>query len=190
MKPRLASSKKWTAFPPEFLQQIDAVFRENFSKELKSAELIVEGRIYPQEILVRIGYLEAGRLKQANFEVSVEYSQEKNDAIQRINDAVDAAASLMVEYFENEKNAKDELDFPLIWKEVPFNNGKLHIQFSTVNTKLEAQADALLGIKDENLVKDQPTEEEIEETLADEEEDGDSSPRMFGGGKKKKDQLH
>lgn len=184
MKPRLASSKKWTTFPPEFIEQIASVFRENFSKELKNAQLIVEGRIYPQEILIRIGHVEAGRLKQANFEVSVEYSQDKNDAIARINDAVDAAASLMMEYFENQGQEGEEMDLPLTWKEVPFNNRKLHIQFSTVNTKLEAEADALLGLKNKDLVNE---EAELNEDAP---EDEDPSPKMFGGGKKKKSQLH
>ncbi len=188
MKPRLSSSKKWTAFPPEFIQQIETVFRENFSKELQKAQLFVEGRIYSQEILVRIGYLETGRLKQANFEVSVEYSSNKSDAIERINDAVDAAASLMVEYFEGADEEGQEADLPLIWKEVPFNNRKLHIQFSTVNTNLEAQADALLGIKDPSLVKEEETE--VEDVLGEEEDGEDPTPRMFGGGKKKKGQLH
>lgn len=191
MKPRLPSSKKWTAFPKEFIQQIREAFKENFAKELKAAELIIEGRIYPQEILVRIGYLEAGRLKQANFEVSVEYSQSRNDAAASINDAVDAAASLMLEYFEKEKETEGDVDFPLIWKEVPFNNRKLYMQFSTVNTKLEAEADALLGASEESLVNDEP--EDVEEDIPEEDlapEDEDPNPKMFGGGKKKKSQLH
>lgn len=187
MKPRLASSKKWTDFPKEFSKQIQDVFKENFAKELKSSELIVEGRIYPQEILIRIGYLEAGRLKQANFEVSVEYSQTKNDAVMRINDAVDAAASMMMDYFEKEQDTEGDVDFPLSWKEVPFNNQKLYMQFSTVNTKLEAEADAILGASEDGMIK----EEETEITEEDSSEDNDDpNPKMFGGRKKKKTQLH
>lgn len=201
MKPRLPSSKKWTAFPKEFSEQIQSVFKENFAKELKNAELIVDGRIYPQEILLRIGYLEAGRLKQANFEVSVEYSAKDSEAILRINDAVDAAASMMMEYFEVEQDPDQEHDFPLSWKEVPFNNQKLFMQFSTENTKLEAQADALLGSSDESLVKNQNedpnsthevefSEDENVDEDTDEEIDEDPTPKMFGGKSKKKNQLH
>lgn len=186
MKPRLPSSKKWTPFPKEFSEQIQNVFKENFSKELKKAELIVEGRIYTQEVLLRVGYLEAGRLKQANFEISVEYSAKTNDAVDRINDAVDAAASMMMEYFEVEQDPDQEHDFPLSWKEVPFNNQKLFMQFSTVNSKLEAEADALLGTTEESLVK---TDDTVEEPI--ENADEDPQPKMFGGRKpKKKTHLH
>ncbi len=201
MKPRLPSSKKWTAFPKEFSEQIQGVFRENFNKELKKGELIVEGRIYPQEILLRIGFLEAGRLKQANFEISVEYSTKTNDAVDRINDAVDAAASMMMEFFEVEQDPDQEPEFPLSWKEVPFNNRKLFMQFSTENTRLEAQADALLGVTDKNLLNiEEESDEEVEQGLDDteveelgEEPEGDEDPqpKMFGGRKpKKKTQLH
>lgn len=194
MKPRLSSSKKWTAFPKEFVQQIHSAFKENFEKELKNAELIVEGRIYPQEILVRVGFLEAGRLKQANFEISVEYSQTQNEAVTRIHDAVDAAASMMLEYFEKEKNNEEELDLPLSWKEILFNNRKLYMQFSTVNSKLEAEADALLGVSEDSLVNEDSEEELEADASTDPEdespEDEDPTPKMFGGGKKKKNQLH
>ena len=199
MKPRLPSSKKWTAFPKEFTQQIEDVFKQNFSKQLKSAELIVEGRIYAQEILIRVGYLEAGRLRQANFEVSVEYSPTQEEAIMRINDGVDAAASMMMDYFEKEQETEGDVDFPLIWKEIPFNNRKLFVQFSTVNSKLEAEADALLGASEEGLVNEDledPADEDDDISLAsgeDESEDEaseDPSPKMFGGRKKKKTQLH
>ena len=194
MKPRLSSSKKWTAFPKEFVQQIHSAFKENFEKELKNAELIVEGRIYPQEILVRVGFLEAGRLKQANFEISVEYSQTQNEAVTRIHDAVDAAASMMLDYFEKEKNNEEELDLPLSWKEILFNNRKLYMQFSTVNSKLEAEADALLGVSEDSLVNEDSEEELETDASTDPEdespEDEDPTPKMFGGGKKKKSQLH
>ena len=206
MKPRLPSSKKWTPFPKEFSEQIQGVFKENFNKELKKAELIVEGRIYPQEIILRIGYLEAGRLRQANFEISVEYSAKTNDAVDRINDAVDAAASMMMEYFEVEQDPDQEHDFPLSWKEVPFNNRKLFMQFSTENTKLEAEADALLGKTDKNLInidenseadsaedfrQELENDEDPEEINEESGEDEDPQPKMFGGRKpKKKTQLH
>jgi len=187
MKPRLPTSKKWTAFPKEFAQQIQEVFTQNFAKELKSAQLIIEGRIYPQEIVLRVGYLEAGRLKQANFEVSVEHSPKTQNAIERINIAVDASASLMMEYFEKEKEIEGDVDFPLSWKEIEFNGQKIFVQFSTVNSVLESQADELLGESmDDSMVKEE-SEEDVEENSEGKKETG---PKMFGPGRKKKTQLH
>ncbi len=68
--------------------------------------------------MLRVGYLEKGRLAQANFEVSMNYAREQQDAIKRIHNCVDAAASMMMEYFKND----GEVDFPYTWKEFPFQS--------------------------------------------------------------------
>lgn len=206
MNPRLKSSKKWTAFPKEYSDQIQAVFKENFEQYLDDADLIIEGRIYQEEIMLRVGYLEKGRLSQANFEISMNYSREKQDAVKRIHNCVDAAASMMMDYLENE----GQVDFPYTWKEVPFQGNKIYMQFNTENSSLEAQANKLLGVDEEALVQEDVSDEE-EDALAraeerietereeddvefetdDEEDDEDPAPRMFSGkSKKKKDDLH
>jgi hypothetical protein len=209
MKPRLPSSKKWTAFPKEYLEQIDTVFKQGFAAQLVGAQLFIEGRIYPQEILLRVGMLEKGRLVQNNFEVSVEYSPIKKDAVERIHNAIDAAASMMNEYFETD----GEVEFPKVWKEYDFDPIKVFLQYSTVNTGLEAQANALLEKTDPQLVIEEDESEDAldraEESLAteaddpdddlteegaseDQDEDDDEerkSPSMFSG-KKKKESLH
>ena len=113
MNPRLKSSKKWTAFPKEYTEQIQTVFKENFAQYLEDAELIVEGRIYTEEIMLRVGYLEKGRLAQANFEVSMNYSQEQQDAMKRIHNCIDAAASMMMEYLENDGDV--DFDEARVW---------------------------------------------------------------------------
>jgi hypothetical protein len=157
MQPRRTNSKKWTAFPPEFSSQIESVFRENFANELKESKLLIEGRIYPEEILLRVGVLEKGRLKQSNFEVSIDYKTDDPEALDRINHLVDVAASMMTDYFENE-----DVDFPRVWKEFPFKGKPIYLQYTTDNTELEAQADALLGINTDSMVQEQ---EETEDAL-------------------------
>lgn len=147
MNPRLSTSKKWTAFPADFVEQIREALVETFQAQLKGARLIVEGRIYPGEILLRVGFVEENRLKQNNFEVSIDY--QKEGAIDRIHDAIDVAASMMADFFE----AEGEMNFPLQWKEYDFESIKVFCQYSTVNTELEAEADRLLGESDPSLVK-------------------------------------
>ena len=209
MNPRLKSSKKWTAFPKEYSDQIQTVFKENFAQYLDGADLIVEGRIYPEEVTLRVGYLEKGRLTQANFEVSMNYSSEQQDTVQRIHNCIDAAASMMLEYLETD----GEVDFPYVWKEIPFQGKKLFMQFNTENSSLEAEANRLLGLEEGTLLTE---EEDAEDALAraeiseeyspprddetykseDEEDEEETTeenrgPRMFSGkGKKKKDDLH
>ncbi len=203
MKPRLTKSKKWTALPAEYLKQIETVFSEGFAAQLSGHKLIIEGRIYSEEILLRVGALENGRLSQKNFEVSIGYSTKTKDAVDRIHNAIDAIASMMNEHFEDPE--KD--DFPRSWKEYDFDNQKVYLQYSTVNSELEAQADALLGEAGEDLVVEEPETEDAleaadevlpssseEDIELEEEEDEDSviaekGPSMFSG-KKKKENLH
>src|SRR5437868_1933223 len=99
MQPRLKTSKKWTAFPKEYVDQIQTVFHENFSVQLTGNKLVIEGRIYPSEVMLRVGINEKGRLRQANFEVSMDYNANKKDAVERIHNCIDAAASMMTDYF-------------------------------------------------------------------------------------------
>lgn len=156
MNPRLKSSKSWTKFPKEYSDQILAVFNENFAEFLKDATLIIDGRIYSEEIVLRVGYLEKGRLLQANFEASMNYSQTEQDALQRIHNCVDAAASMMMEYLEN----KGEVDFPYKWKEYNFQGNKLYLQFSTENSSLEEEANRLLGLTEEDLFNEDISDDE------------------------------
>lgn len=186
MNPRLKSSKKWTDFPEDYLRQIEDVFIQGFKEKLGSSELIVQGRIYPLEILLRVGVRQKSELRQGNFEISMEYDAKKKDALDRIHNCIDAAASMMDEYLDNVKN-ESEPDFPLVWTEYEFEGKPLFVQFTTVNTSLEAKADALLG---EEFKKMQLDEAEIVDAL--DAADEQVGPTMFGGkkSKKKKDDLH
>lgn len=168
MQPRLKTSKKWTAFPKEYVEQIQTVFHKNFSAQLTGKKLIIEGRIYPSEILLRVGISEKGHLRQANFEVSMDYGAKEKDAIERIHNCIDAAASMMMDYFE--PKSEGEVEFPRTWQEYPFQGKKLFLQFTTENSDLEAQANALLGEDTDALVL---------------EEEKNPGPKMFGGAKKK-----
>ncbi len=119
------------------------------------------------------------------------YSREKADAVDRIHNCIDAAASMMAEYYEND----GEVDFPRTWQEYDFNKQKLFLQYSTENSDLEAQANALLGEASEDLVQEATEEDEDALDLADEKIEDDkasATPTMFGGKKttKKKTDLH
>jgi hypothetical protein len=160
MQPRLKISKKWTAFPKEYSEQIKAVFEENFEADLDDETISIEGRIYASEVMLRVGLKQPGRLRQSNFEVSMDYSPKNKDVLERIHNAVDAVAAMMADYFENE----DKADLPRIWQEFPFQGKTVFLQYSTENSELEKQADALLGINAGDLVVGD--DEEDEDALA------------------------
>lgn len=151
MKPRLKSSKKWTSFPIELTEQIQSIFQENFEKKLEEGKFIVEGRIYPEEVLFRVGFSPSGRLFQANFEASAQYSE-----VEHTQDAIDlcldATASMMEEYYAS----NERIDLPRNWGEYLFDKKKIYLQFSTINTTLESEADRLLGIDNSGLVIEEP----------------------------------
>lgn len=175
MNPRKKESKKWSLLPPELSAQIKSVFVENFESHLKDKNLKVEGRIYPTEILMRIGINQKGELRYLNFEVSVDHSAEKQNTLTQINVAVDAIASLMLEYFDND----EDHEMPHTWQEYPFEKQKIWLQFSSVNSDLEAEADKLLGITEDNSLL-QETEEDFEAYgLLDDEEIDTSKPKIF-----------
>ena len=142
MQPRLKTSKKWTALPKELMQQVQSVFKETFGDRLGDGKLEAQGRIYPEEILFYVGYRPKGALKQQGFEVSVAYKKDKDNVLKLLHLTVDAAGSLL----EQILSAEDDADFPRLWTEVDFEGRKIHVQYSTTNTELEAEADKLLGL--------------------------------------------
>jgi hypothetical protein len=162
MTPRLPTSTKWTTLPLEFTQKVQTVFAQNFKSEAELGDFLVEGRIYAAEVLVRIGYLEKGRLRQMNFEASADFSAEAVNAVEKIYLCVDAIASQMEEAFQKQA-LEEDFDFPLHWRKSDFEGGPVYLQYSTTNTQLEAEADRLLGLLDEALVQE---DENSEDALA------------------------
>jgi len=201
MKPRLSTSKKWTPFPKDYVSQIQQAFAEAFPQQVKTSKLIIEGRIFPEEIMLRVGLLEKDRLLQNNFEVSVNYSNENQNAVTGIHSCIDAAASLMNEYLESE----GEVDFPRTWKVFDFDGKQIWVQYSTVNTELESEADRILGIANKTLVAEEienPTDAlAVAEVIPSEDLEDENvdlkKPSLFSGksessGKKKrkKEDMH
>lgn len=190
LTPRYKSSQKWTEFPPELTQEISTIFKQNFEKQLgNNTKIHVSGRVYPKEILLRVGLHKKGELKYQNFEVSLDHENKQEQVIQMIYLAVDAIASLMLEYFENDETH----ELPYSWMEYPFNGKKVWLQFSTENPDLQAEADKLLGIHDESLLKN-AEDERSEDALDATEEEFDElveklEPTIFKP-KKKKDDMH
>lgn len=142
MNGRKETSKKWTAFPTEYVDQIQTVFAESFGRELRGAQLLVDGRIFAEEIVLRVGFRETNSLRQNNFEISTDFAAAKENAIESIYACIDGAAALLASFFE--ADAYENL--PIQWKAFKFENKTLYFQYSTVNSELENQADLLLGV--------------------------------------------
>lgn len=181
---RLPTSKKWTNLPAELCEQIREVFAENFAQLAKGGSLIVEGRIYPEELVLRVGYIENGRLQQANFEVSMDFDSAKQNALEQIHLAIDCAASMMEEYCDGEFDLEP---FPREWSSVKVDKKVIFIQVSTTNTSLEAEADRLLGLAEDQLVHEEddldfPDDDEPLPATDDDEGSNDESGDDGGSG--------
>ena len=179
---RKKESKKWSNLPPEFAIQIKTVFEENFRQYLTEKTIRVQGRIYTSEILLRVGIHKKGELRFHNFEVSLDHSSVLQNTIPQIHLAVDAIASFLIEFFENEETH----ELPYLWREIPFEKQKIWVQFSTENPDLEAEANKLLGLEESLLNEDLAEDESPEDSLENLEP---PTPQMFKS-KKKKDDLH
>jgi hypothetical protein len=157
MEPRLKTSKQWTKMPAELLDQMGSVFENGFKSQLGKAEVRIEGRIYPGELLLSVGFSRANQLKQPNFDVSIAFDVKKDNVLKTIHVMFDAMGALFDTYF----SSADDSEFPLIWEPLDFEGKKLFVQYSTRNTTLESDADALLG-KDDALLNEDGDDLDVE----------------------------
>lgn len=142
MEPRLKSSIKWVGLPKEYCQVVREIFENNYSKKISGGEIIVEGRIYREEIILRVGYLPQGSIRQSNFEGSVDFNSQKENAVDVLNLMVDPIGT----YFEAFLDAK-EIEFPKTWAKQKHKNRIIYIMYSAVNSRLEDEADRILGLE-------------------------------------------
>jgi hypothetical protein len=174
MEPRLPTSRQWTQFPAELLKQMRSVFQEGFGAQLGKATIEIEGRIYPQELLLSLGFSRSNQLKQPNFEISLGYDSKKDNVLKLMHTLFDAMGALFDQYFQ----LPDDSEFPRYWEEMDFEGKKLFVQYSTKNSKLEDEANKLLGVSGGDLLNDEEdlSEEALQEIktklgLSEEDED-------------------
>ena len=159
MEPRLKNSTQWTPYPTELCEQAMEVLTERFSEEygLEKSQFVVEGRIYKEELIGRFGLNTPEQLKQPNFEISVEYDQEKDKVLEVIQASMD-----MVEHLWTELLEEDFEDYELSkeWQPLNLDKKTYHYRYSTVNTQLEEQADQWLEENEKKLVYGERSDEE------------------------------
>lgn len=153
MNPRVSTQKTWTTLPREFREKAAQVFARNFRKESVKGDFLIEGRIYPSEIILRAGYTEKDRLKQTNFEVSIDLTKDQHSdqaadktTMDQLFLGIDVLGSVFETHFEHlNEEESDDVEYPFNWEEFEFDDHKVFLRFSTVNTRLEDEADRILG---------------------------------------------
>lgn len=156
MQPRRSDSKKWTSLPADYLETVSITVKNQYETHLKNVEVIAEGRVFDKEIVLRVGFLPQGRLKQHNFELSMDLPEAKDQLLIKLNHGLDFLGSVLLEFFEKDgfESSEFEENLPVLWK--PLSNKKdiFFFQYSTVNSKLESLADEWLNKQGQGLVNE------------------------------------
>lgn len=154
MTPRLTTSKQWSNIPQEFREKAGLVFKQNFVNEVKAGDFRIDGRIYKNEIVLRGSYIEKGRLKQTNFEVSMDHSPDQK-AMDKLFLGIDVLGSVFETHFDHlMEEEEDDIEYPLFWEEHEFDDTKVFLRYSTENTDLEEAANRILGVNSDGLYQD------------------------------------
>ncbi len=144
MEPRNLGSKKhnYQPIPEDFLKLVKETFQEKYPAFLKDKTLIVDGGIFPEELILVVGLRNKDeRVRQVNFECSMDYiNDENNRVLEKIHLSVDALDAMFAEYID----ANGDLEMPKLWTEFDFEDEKIYLRSSSDNIELEKLADELL----------------------------------------------
>lgn len=148
MDPRLPQSKAWTALPEDFKTQVVEILGTHFQEQAQKGKFMLDGKIFKNEILMRIGYLEKNVLRPVQFDLSIDYDSKAGQPMKFFENLVDLGASLLQAYFKN----PDE-DFPYEWHGLDFEGKTIFLKRDTTNQELEDIANQLLGeTQDQELI--------------------------------------
>lgn len=144
MDARNINSKKhkYQPVPKDFLNLVQETFKEKYTEFLKDKTLVVDGAIYPEELVLVVGFKKNGeKIRQQNFECSMDYENDPNaDVLEKIHLSIDALDAMFAEYVE----ANGDLEMPTQWTEFDFEDQKIFLRASTHNIELEKMADEFL----------------------------------------------
>ena len=185
MESRKGQSASWTPLPKELLDKMQEVLTETFPNKRELGNFRVAGGIFTDEICIRIGFLEKGRLHQVNFETSVDYDPEKSKFMDKIYLGFDAGAHFLESYFTAyDTDQLEGLELPRTWELVEFeDNGTVFVRYHAENTELEAEANAILAqagekITDASLFNEAENPEDLlDVAVADPDLSGEVMPR-------------
>lgn len=151
-----SKDKRFSLLPEDFNSLIKQNLLESIDLPIENLEsnFLVKGRIYPEELLLRFSLIEKGRLKCHNFTGSIDYDKEAGDIIDRTQNIMEALASMMMEFLEEQ----GDIDMPLDWHEYSFDDRKIFLMYSTENDALEEEAKLLLGEEEAEAPDSTPEE--------------------------------
>ncbi|MCB0347442.1 MAG: hypothetical protein KDD37_01335 [Bdellovibrionales bacterium] len=150
MKPRKEQSiaKKFQPLPKDFCDLAIETFKDAFKDKMQGYGLEINGRLYPEEIIVRLSLAKKSELKQHNFSVSVDHTQDMSNALDQMHLGIDILASFLEDYLEATA-AGEDLDVPLDWHGYEVEGQQIYLVYDSDNDDLEKKANELLGITED-----------------------------------------
>src|SRR5690606_8882432 len=105
MRPRneLSFTKQYQPLPKDFCDLAEVTFKETFGESMGPKSLKITGRIYPQEIIVRLSIGGSSDLKKHNFSVSVNHDMESSTAFDQMHLGLDILASFLDDFLLAQK---------------------------------------------------------------------------------------
>lgn len=148
MDPRNSGSSKhkYQPVPKDFLKLVQETFQEKYAEFLADKTLIVDGAIYPDELILAIGLRNKDeKVRQVNFESSLDYrvdyeADENHGVLEKIHLSIDALDAMFAEYVE----AGGDLEMPTLWTAFEFEDTKIYLKSSKDNMELDKMADEFL----------------------------------------------
>lgn len=148
MDPRNKGSNKhkYQPVPKDFLKLVEETFKEKYAEFLADKNLVVDGAIFPEELILVVGFKNKNeKVRQINFESSMDYTvnfeeDENSKVLENIHLCIDALDAMFAEYVE----ADGDLEMPKLWTEFDFDEQKVYLKSSTDNIELEKLADEFL----------------------------------------------
>tara|TARA_B100001248_G_scaffold262141_1_gene256308 strand:- start:1534 stop:2031 length:498 start_codon:yes stop_codon:yes gene_type:complete len=141
-----SSGKKFEVIPPDFCALTEKTILETFAALLRNHSVKISGRIYPEEIVVRLSIFEGDSIRPENISVSLDHDMEKENAMEQIHLGIDVIASAL-----QESMGEEDMEKPLDWHAFEVEGQDVFIMFDRIHDDLEKQADELLGDSEENI---------------------------------------
>ncbi len=139
IRPKDTNNKTFAKLPTEIEEAFVREFNETFDEKSKIGNFMCEIRVYRTEIVLRVGYSITGEIRQINFDLSKQIELEDPNPSKDLENSVAGAKELFHRYF---KTTNTE-DFSPVW--ASFLNTDIYYKMDGTNTKLESEANRLLG---------------------------------------------
>ncbi len=159
IQPRLISSIKWSLLPVDLQSHIREAFELEYKTSLPTVKWHISGRIYPEEVVLHIGYGHSNDLKQNHFYVS---TQIKSD--QKTTEIIYSLVDILHSILSENLTSNHPIELPRQWKKLtsPPCQFEVYFYYSTENFDLENQADLLLGQDDTSSLVTDTEEPQLE----------------------------